>query len=86
MTTGIHHVTGITSNVQANVDFYVGFLGLKRRYASIAIHVWSVNSKHRPPSLLLSNCRPIHRVSVRHDIFVRQGNLTTGGGSDLSLA
>lgn len=29
MTTGIHHVTGITANVQANVDFYVGFLGLK---------------------------------------------------------
>lgn len=29
MTTGIHHVTGITQNVQANVDFYVGFLGLK---------------------------------------------------------
>ncbi|WP_085855387.1 VOC family protein [Palleronia marisminoris] len=29
MTTGLHHVTGITANVQANVDFYVGFLGLK---------------------------------------------------------
>jgi phospholipase/carboxylesterase len=29
MTTGIHHVTGIAANVQANVDFYVGFLGLK---------------------------------------------------------
>lgn len=29
MTTGIHHFTGITANVQANVDFYVGFLGLK---------------------------------------------------------
>ncbi|WP_274425208.1 VOC family protein [Chelativorans sp. YIM 93263] len=29
MTSGIHHVTGITSNVQANVDFYVGFLGLR---------------------------------------------------------
>jgi phospholipase/carboxylesterase len=29
MTSGIHHVTGITANVQANVDFYVGFLGLK---------------------------------------------------------
>lgn len=28
MTTGIHHVTGITANVQANVDFYLGFLGL----------------------------------------------------------
>ena len=29
MTTGLHHVTGITANVQANVDFYVGFLGLR---------------------------------------------------------
>jgi phospholipase/carboxylesterase len=29
MTSGIHHVTGITASVQANVDFYAGFLGLK---------------------------------------------------------
>ena len=29
MTSGIHHFTGITANVQGNVDFYVGFLGLK---------------------------------------------------------
>ncbi|WP_340109972.1 VOC family protein [Pikeienuella sp. HZG-20] len=29
MTSGIHHVTGITANVQANVDFYAGFLGLR---------------------------------------------------------
>ncbi|MBB3994861.1 phospholipase/carboxylesterase [Sulfitobacter undariae] len=29
MTTGIHHVTGITASVQANVDFYVSFLGLR---------------------------------------------------------
>ena len=29
MTTGIHHVTGITANVQANVDFYAGFLNLR---------------------------------------------------------
>ena len=29
MTTGIHHVTLITGRVQANVDFYVGFLGLR---------------------------------------------------------
>ncbi len=28
MTTGIHHVTAITRKVQANVDFYAGFLGL----------------------------------------------------------
>ncbi len=29
MTTGIHHVTGLTRRVQANVDFYAGFLGLR---------------------------------------------------------
>lgn len=29
MTSGIHHVTLITRRVQANVDFYVGFLGLQ---------------------------------------------------------
>lgn len=29
MMTGIHHVTGVTANVQANVDFYAGFLGLR---------------------------------------------------------
>ena len=29
MTAGIHHLTLITRNVQANVDFYVGFLGLR---------------------------------------------------------
>ncbi|MGR7996944.1 VOC family protein [Xanthobacter sp. ZOL 2024] len=29
MTSGIHHVTGITAAVQANVDFYVAFLGLR---------------------------------------------------------
>jgi phospholipase/carboxylesterase len=29
MTEGIHHITLITRKVQANVDFYVGFLGLR---------------------------------------------------------
>ncbi|MCW8088405.1 VOC family protein [Sabulicella glaciei] len=29
MTSGIHHITGVTANVQANVDFYVGFLGFR---------------------------------------------------------
>ena len=29
MTSGIHHVTLIAADVQANVDFYVGFLGLR---------------------------------------------------------
>ncbi|MDP5305854.1 VOC family protein [Paracoccus spongiarum] len=28
MTTGLHHVTAITRDVQANVDFWMGFLGL----------------------------------------------------------
>ncbi|MDO5705661.1 MAG: VOC family protein, partial [Paracoccus sp. (in: a-proteobacteria)] len=29
MSSGIHHVTAITRRVQANVDFYAGFLGLR---------------------------------------------------------
>ena len=29
MTSGIHHITAITRKIQANVDFYAGFLGLK---------------------------------------------------------
>jgi len=29
MTSGIHHVTGITAHVQQNMDFYAGFLGLR---------------------------------------------------------
>src|SRR5690606_41463967 len=29
MTSGIHHVTLITDDVQTNVDFYTGFLGLR---------------------------------------------------------
>ncbi|MBV2142449.1 VOC family protein [Falsochrobactrum sp. TDYN1] len=29
MTSGIHHLTLVTRKVQANVDFYVGFLGLR---------------------------------------------------------
>lgn len=29
MTSGIHHITLITRSVQANVDFYAGFLGLR---------------------------------------------------------
>ena len=29
MPSGIHHVTAITADVQANVDFYAGFLGLR---------------------------------------------------------
>jgi phospholipase/carboxylesterase len=29
MTSGIHHITAITRKIQANIDFYVGFLGLR---------------------------------------------------------
>lgn len=29
MVSGIHHVTAITRKVQANVDFYAGFLGMR---------------------------------------------------------
>lgn len=29
MASGIHHIRLITRNVQANVDFYVSFLGLR---------------------------------------------------------
>ena len=29
MTSGIHHITAITRKIQANVDFYVGFLGMR---------------------------------------------------------
>lgn len=29
MSTGIHHITAITADVQKNVDFYTGFLGLR---------------------------------------------------------
>ena len=29
MTSGLHHITAITRKIQANVDFYCGFLGLR---------------------------------------------------------
>ena len=29
MTSGLHHITLITRKVQANVDFYTGFLGMR---------------------------------------------------------
>ncbi|MFB9951697.1 VOC family protein [Rhizobium puerariae] len=29
MTSGLHHITAITRKIQANVDFYAGFLGLR---------------------------------------------------------
>lgn len=56
--TGLHHVTGITANVQANVDFYVGFLGLKlvKRTAGFAdaeqLHLIYGDALGSPGSLL----------------------------------
>ena len=58
MTTGIHHVTGITADVQANVDFYVGFLGLRlvKRTAGFAdaeqLHMIYGDGVGSPGSLL----------------------------------
>jgi phospholipase/carboxylesterase len=56
--TGLHHVTGITANVQANVDFYAGFLGLKlvKRTAGFAdaeqLHLIYGDGLGSPGSLL----------------------------------
>jgi phospholipase/carboxylesterase len=54
MTSGIHHLTLITRKVQANVDFYAGFLGLrivKRTGGTpgslITFLVWEDGSKGR---------------------------------------
>ncbi len=58
MISGIHHVTGITADVQANVDFYVGFLGLKlvKRTAGFAdaeqLHLVYGDGLGSPGSLL----------------------------------
>ncbi|KAA0972130.1 ring-cleaving dioxygenase [Aureimonas fodinaquatilis] len=58
MTSGIHHFTGITANVQANVDFYVGFLGLAlvKRTAGFAdaeqLHLIYGDRQGSPGSLL----------------------------------
>jgi phospholipase/carboxylesterase len=58
MTSGIHHVTSIIANVQANVDLYVGFLGLKlvKRTAGFAdgeqLHLIYGDALGSPGSLL----------------------------------
>lgn len=58
MTSGIHHVTGITADVQANVDFYAGFLGLRlvKRTAGFAdaeqLHLFYGDDLASPGSLL----------------------------------
>ena len=57
-TSGLHHITGITGDVQANVDFYVGFLGLKlvKRTAGYAdaeqLHLLYGDGLGSPGSLL----------------------------------
>ena len=58
MTSGIHHITAITSKVQANVDFYVGFLGLRlvKRTGGFEdaeqLHLFYGDSRGSPGSLI----------------------------------
>ncbi|PTM92841.1 VOC family protein [Mycoplana dimorpha] len=58
MTSGIHHITAITRKIQANVDFYVGFLGLRlvKRTAGFEdadqLHLFYGDAVGSPGSLL----------------------------------
>lgn len=58
MPSGLHHVTSITENVQANVDFYIGFLNLKLVKRTIAhasgerLHLFYGDGLGSPGSLL----------------------------------
>ncbi|WP_105370134.1 VOC family protein [Neorhizobium huautlense] len=58
MTSGLHHVTAITRKIQANVDFYVGFLGLRlvKRTAGFEdarqLHLFYGDSGASPGSLV----------------------------------
>lgn len=58
MSSGIHHITAITAGVQANVDFYVGFLGLKlvKQTAGFAdgeqLHLFYGDAAGSPGSLI----------------------------------
>ena len=58
MTTGIHHVTSITADVQANVDFYMGFLGLSLvkqtgGYEDVQqLHLFYADPEGRPGTLV----------------------------------
>ncbi len=55
---GLHHVTGITGDVQANVDFYVGLLGLRLVKRTVnhqdpaTLHLFYGDSMGTPGSLL----------------------------------
>lgn len=58
MTSGLHHITAITRKIQANVDFYVGFLGLRlvKRTAGFEdaaqIHLFYGDDSASPGSLV----------------------------------
>ena len=58
MPSGFHHVTAITSRVQANVDFYAGFLGLRlvKQTAGFAdgeqLHLFYGDAEGNPGSLI----------------------------------
>lgn len=58
MPSGIHHVTAITAGVQANVDFYAGFLGLRlvKQTAGFAdgeqLHLFYGDAAGSPGSLI----------------------------------
>ena len=58
MTSGIHHITAITRGVQANVDFYAGFLGLRlvKRTGGFEdaeqLHLFYGDSRGSPGSLI----------------------------------
>ncbi|MDP0925629.1 VOC family protein [Paracoccus onubensis] len=58
MTSGIHHVTAITRDVQANVDFWMGFLGLSLVKQSAGfedaeqLHLFYGNAAGDPGSLV----------------------------------
>ena len=58
MPSGLHHVTAITARVQANVDFYAGFLGLRlvKQTAGFAdgeqLHLFYGDAEGSPGSLI----------------------------------
>ena len=58
MTTGLHHITGITGNAQANMDFYVELLGLRLVKRTVnhsdpsTLHLFYGDAGGRPGSIL----------------------------------
>lgn len=57
-TSGLHHLTGITGDAQANVDFYAGLLGLRLVMRTVnhedpgALHLFYGDAHARPGSLV----------------------------------